>query len=1472
MTSIFSNGGICMGFGSNSCRVGEKGVKSKFNLLSILVLILFLSISVYSAAPILTDAELLDSTQAKAANYFYEQATSTGFVKDIQTTSYSSTAATGFGLAAFTIMSERYGTNSNWAYTPVQLRARTNLILNNIILIQSKQLQDPISFGTRGMLYHFINSDNTNAGSEVSTVDSALLFAGVITAGEYFGGEVKEKANTIISNVNWAFFQKTPQNNFTTKDGNANMYQFTMAWSPNGGYSTQCWDRPTDEALLISVMALATDSNNLNFQKSIFSWPRNTRTYDGFSVVNSYFGTLFSYEFAHFFIDFEKIGADTPALITPTASAVNWWQNSINAAKANRQFCINNASTYASYGPDSWGLSSVYSPNGTYFGELGALPNDNMYAHHDGTVAPYSSISTMPFFKSEDSGVLANNLGFKVLRNLYNTKYDSLWGIYGPKDSFNDKNEVSSNYLGLDQGPIVISIENYKSSLVMNQFMKNTSIKSALKKVFTCPNGVCDTAVVCSLNSQCNDNNSLTTDNCKNAGTTQSYCEYTPFVACYSNSQCSDNNISTDDLCINPGVTSSYCSFVPNGQNCVVPTNGMQLTESTTFCYGGYDTHDINLAADNITVDCAGASFTNPIGNYYRFLITGRKNITLKNCIVGKSTYGISITKSSSITLSDNTFRGAYDTAISAFNSTKLNIINNSILNNEYQNGIYFYDVNDSNIINNKMSNNGYGGSWSHKGAIALNYSNRNKILNNNLSDNYRALFVVSNSGNNYFANNRLCGNTIENLCSEGTIGNTGLGNTIPASYGSSCSWLTTSSRSCESSCDDSIDNGLNYFIKGTTTFWDGSTAGSQIDSCVNKSTLKEYSCSPGILETINTCTYGCEDGACLNNYVCSSSNDCGIIHSDTNLCIEYTNESPPKMSDWIIQESYFSSCINPGTVESSCDSGTNVIIEEKIEYCPLGCFLGACNKAQCISNTECNDNNAKTIDTCVNPGTINSSCSYAVVVCLANTECNDNNSLTVDTCVNPNTVNSYCTNIKPAIACSTITQCGTSGYLNNLSCSGNNVQDTYRTYSCVNPGTTSSRCSSVDALKIKSICKTGTLCSGGACVKPICTSAVMCNDNNAFTIDVCVNPNTLNSSCTHTAIACTTSAQCGTNEWLGQSACSGANIADYFRTFTCVNPGKVTSYCSSADALKIKSTCKTGTLCSSGACVKPVCSNNISCNDNNPYTADVCVNPGKLTSSCTNTAIMCLTNVDCDDGDPFTMDVCKNPKLITSDCTHTTIACTNNVTCDDGDPLTLDTCSNPNTTLSKCNHVAIKCASNSDCDDFNPLTSNICTNPGLKTSVCNYYPIIPTTIWSIAPNNSGTYFNAATCNVVTRSVCPTEMGWEGNKVTYAFVLPRGDLTDKLVLKFNVTYRNYGVSKDVLLRISAGSSTALTVVNPSLAIDATGLFQVMIPTSYFKQGTTNYIQLYGTNITPIGYGKNPPNFKISSIELSQNTE
>ncbi|MDD5136789.1 MAG: glucoamylase family protein, partial [Candidatus Omnitrophica bacterium] len=436
-----------------------------------------LSIAVSLTPPQRTDEELLDETEARAALYFYDESLQNGFVKDGNCQNFSSIAATGFGLASLSVMAERYGTTANWTVTPEQARLRANQILDECIRIQNLQSSEGNAYGVAGFLYHFITQDGTRQGaSEVSTIDMALLLAGAITAGEYFGGEVKEKVALICGKANWNYFLVPEKKQFS--------HGVPYAGSVALLYPT--WDRPGDEAILVSLMAIASDPDNQSFLETMYGWPRAVREYAGYSVVNSYFGSLFTYIFGHCFFDFEKLGKDNPALANSQVVPVNWWANSVAAARANRQFCIDQASYYSSYGSDSWGITACEYPGGGYAGLLGAAPCEegNNNPIHDGTIAPYGAISCMPLLRTSADEILSSNLAFKALRNFHDTYYKDLWGPYGPKDSFNNYGEFNPYYYGLDLGSIVLMIENYRSNFVWDTFMKNGSVKAATAKVF----------------------------------------------------------------------------------------------------------------------------------------------------------------------------------------------------------------------------------------------------------------------------------------------------------------------------------------------------------------------------------------------------------------------------------------------------------------------------------------------------------------------------------------------------------------------------------------------------------------------------------------------------------------------------------------------------------------------------------------------------------------------------------------------------------------------------------------------------------------------------------------------------------------------------------------------------------------------------------------------------------------------------
>ncbi|OGE09701.1 hypothetical protein A3A60_00010 [Candidatus Curtissbacteria bacterium RIFCSPLOWO2_01_FULL_42_26] len=450
--------------------------------------------------PRLTDEELIDLTEVQASKYLWERVLPNGFVKDSEFSQDASIAVTGFGLASLPVMAERYGENANWTISPAQTEERASQILDNALSYQSQQVDNASQFGKAGFLYHFLDASGQRYGeSEVSTVDVALFLAGALTAGQYFGGDIQTKANEVFNNVNWQYFFDSSNDRFYHAWKATCTSGFGVgAPDGNGCLSNQQWDRPTDEIILINLLALAKDPNNEGFKRSLYAWPRVVGSYGGYDVVNSYFGSLFTYIYAHAFFDFQRMGLDNPAGAGSIVQSVNWFENSWNAACASRQFvidqAINNPGVYPAYRPNAWGLSAATRPDGTYFGDMGAKPAEvnGGNPNHEGIIPPYGAISTFPILGDRPClGESADeNHPLDALRHYYEDY--NMWSTYGPWDSFKVSYigggfpviSYSARYLGLDVGIEALMIENYRSLLINNLFMSHPQILEAVKIQF----------------------------------------------------------------------------------------------------------------------------------------------------------------------------------------------------------------------------------------------------------------------------------------------------------------------------------------------------------------------------------------------------------------------------------------------------------------------------------------------------------------------------------------------------------------------------------------------------------------------------------------------------------------------------------------------------------------------------------------------------------------------------------------------------------------------------------------------------------------------------------------------------------------------------------------------------------------------------------------------------------------------------
>ncbi len=455
---------------------------------------------------------VLNDISARAFNYFWTETDNftnpavdpvTGFIRDrlpVDATNRNSDydsfynrasiAATGFGLSAMCVAAAKYGDGSNpdWQIKPDDLKKRVGIILGKLIEIQTNQNPSDSTtlavWGKDGFFYHYVDIAtgrrwaDTNSKSEVSSIDTAILISGVLTAGEYFGGDIKDKALQIYRNVNWKAFldiNKTIQNEHIVSNPNYN--QMYMSWSPentnNGTNGFDChWDY-TNEGLLLYILAVsAPDAGYAIPPETFYAFRRELGNYgaNGNPMVKSWFGSLFVYQYPQAFFNFK----DAAGNALYDKEGVNWWQNSVEATKVNKQFCNDSLANYAGQ-EDLWGLTSGYTAGFTY-SLYGAPPaGDTTFSTDvngaDGTVHPSAAAGSLPLLPDEC------NRAINKMKDLYDTYGYKVWGDYGFVNSFRmgaDINQapfpISSFYCAIDLGISLVMAENNKSGLVGNNF------------------------------------------------------------------------------------------------------------------------------------------------------------------------------------------------------------------------------------------------------------------------------------------------------------------------------------------------------------------------------------------------------------------------------------------------------------------------------------------------------------------------------------------------------------------------------------------------------------------------------------------------------------------------------------------------------------------------------------------------------------------------------------------------------------------------------------------------------------------------------------------------------------------------------------------------------------------------------------------------------------------------------------------
>ena len=409
----------------------------------------------------ISEEVLLEQLQIRAFDYFWDEANpANGLIKDRSTPgSACSIASTGFGLSAICIAIDR-----GWV-TREEGGARVLTTLQTFW----DGPQGPESsgrMGYRGLFYHFLDM-NTGLrvwDSELSTIDTALLLAGVLDARQYFTTNdpldvaIRDLADALYQRADWEF----------VRDGQAGI---RMGWKPGTFFSGYGLWRGYNEAMILYILALGSPTFPVPevtwaYWTSGYQWA----TYYGQSYV--IFPPLFGHQYSHCWVDFRAIQDAYMG-----ARGITYFENSRRATLAAREYCIDNPGNHIGYGENLWGLTASDDPNG-YLAH-GAPPPQN----DNGTITPTAAASSIPF---------APEVVVPALQYMYDSYSAQLWSTYGFRDAFNlDFGWFASDYLGIDQGPIIVMIQNHLDGSVWNRFMENPDIQNGLARAgFTSPSGV----------------------------------------------------------------------------------------------------------------------------------------------------------------------------------------------------------------------------------------------------------------------------------------------------------------------------------------------------------------------------------------------------------------------------------------------------------------------------------------------------------------------------------------------------------------------------------------------------------------------------------------------------------------------------------------------------------------------------------------------------------------------------------------------------------------------------------------------------------------------------------------------------------------------------------------------------------------------------------------------------------------------
>jgi hypothetical protein len=419
-----------------------------------------------------SDQEMMDQLQRDTFLYFVKEVNAkTGLIADkTQAGSPASITSVGLGLSCYVAAVE-----GGYMARDEAIK-RTLTVLD--FLNTAPQSVSPDATGYKGFYYHFLDmGTGKRAGqSELSTIDTAILMAGILTAQNYYTGtdsdetQIRHIANELYTRVDWQW----------ALDGGDTL---SHGWMPESGFLPYRWDLHYSEAHILYILALGSPTFAIS-PTAYAKWIDTLEWMKLYDIECFYAGPLFIHQMSQIWLDLRGINDDANK-----KAGIDYFENSSRATRIQQKYAIENPMGFAHYSANGWGFTASDGPgpavltiDGVQREFYNYIARGIPFGPDDGTISPWAVATSLPFAPEIVLATLRHAIERLDLKKHSKYGFDGSFNPTYPEKTTNRNGWISEYQFGLNQGPVILMIENYKSQLIWKTIKKSPYIINGLRR------------------------------------------------------------------------------------------------------------------------------------------------------------------------------------------------------------------------------------------------------------------------------------------------------------------------------------------------------------------------------------------------------------------------------------------------------------------------------------------------------------------------------------------------------------------------------------------------------------------------------------------------------------------------------------------------------------------------------------------------------------------------------------------------------------------------------------------------------------------------------------------------------------------------------------------------------------------------------------------------------------------------------